>query len=377
MKDRIDIIGAGIGGLTTALILHKRGYPVNIFEGAEALKPVGAGILIASNAMQVFEKMGIRDQVENAGHRVSSMKITDTQFRNISVTDLTAFERKYGVCNVAIHRGDLQNILARQLGHQYIQLSKRLVQIERSSGFQLTFEDHTTIESAIVIGADGLKSRVRNQVFRESTLRNAKQTCWRGFCELELPSKYNHGTLEAWGRGKRFGFVKMNNRQVYWYAVVNSNSVSGKEVSLSERFREFHQEILNIINATSPEQIIRNDIMDLMPIDLWHKEKVCLIGDAAHACTPNLGQGACQAIEDAYVIGQLIDKGMDLDQVFENYERLRRKKALWVVNTSWQIGKMAHWTNPFLVGLRNLILRSTPASVHAKQMEKIFQLNDC
>jgi 2-polyprenyl-6-methoxyphenol hydroxylase-like FAD-dependent oxidoreductase len=375
MTETVNIIGAGIGGLTTALTLKQKGLNVNIFESSAEIKSVGAGIILANNAMQVFQKLGIQDKIEQLGNKISFMKITDTQLNKISVVDLTEYEKKYGVHNIAIHRGELQKILANEIGYDNIKLSKRLSKIEKAELFKLTFEDNSSIETKFVIGADGLKSVVRNQLFEKSTLRNANQICWRGICEVDLPQKYHNELNEAWGKGKRFGFVKISDKKVYWYALVNSKNVKANEVNLIDFFSEFHIDILNIISATTKEQIIVSDIIDLKPIDKWQSENVCLIGDAAHATTPNLGQGACQAIEDAYVLGKLLDSGLAIENTFKEYENLRRKKAHTIVNTSWTVGKMAHLESSFGVWLRNLVMKNLPKSANKKQMDMIFNLN--
>ncbi|MEQ1554801.1 MAG: FAD-dependent monooxygenase [Ferruginibacter sp.] len=375
MTETVNIIGAGIGGLTTALTLKQRGLNVNIFESSIEIKPVGAGIILANNAMQVFQKLGIQDKIENAGNKISLMKITDDQLKPLSVVNLSEYEQKYSVSNIAIHRGELQKILANEIGFENINLSKRLSKIEKNRLFKLTFEDNSTIESKLVIGADGIKSVVRNQLFEKSTLRNPNQICWRGICEIDLPQKYHNELNEAWGKGKRFGFVKISNKKVYWYALANSKNIEISDVNLTEFFSEFHSDILNIISATQKEQIIVSDIFDLKPIHKWQGENVCLIGDAAHATTPNLGQGACQAIEDAYVLGKLLDSGLEIQNTFAEYENLRRKKAHTIVNTSWTVGKMAHIENSFGILLRNFAMKNMPKSANKKQMDMIFNLN--
>jgi len=375
MKETVNIIGAGIGGLTTALTLEQKGLNVELFESSAEIKPIGAGIIIANNAMQVFQKLGIEDKIEKAGNKISYMKITDTQLNNLSVVDLSAYENKYGVHNIAIHRGELQKILANEIGLENINLSKRLLKIEKEELFKLTFDDNTTIESKLLIGADGIKSVVRSQLFEESTLRNANQKCWRGICEIELPEKYHNELNEVWGRGKRFGFVKISDKKIYWYALANSKNVKYDEVNLLEMFGEFHNDILNVISATTKEQIILSDIIDLKPINTWQKKNVCLIGDAAHATTPNLGQGACQAIEDAYILGKLLDDGIAIEDTFVQYERLRKNKAHAIVNTSWTVGKMAHIESNIGVRIRNMIMKNLSKSANKKQMDMIFKLN--
>lgn len=370
---KVAIIGGGIGGLTTALALLKNNLDVTIYESATEIKPVGAGIIMANNAMQVFDKLGIRQKIEKAGHKISTITITDPQLKTLSDVQLDTFERKYGVYNTAIHRADLQMILAEEIGFENIKLSKRLSKIEQGNGYQLTFEDGSFVNTDVVIGADGIKSVVRQQVFNIGKLRSSKQKCWRGVSEFDWTAKYNHQAVEAWGKGKRFGFVRINDQKVYWYAVVNENLVKNPN-HLAELFADFNPEVPRMISETPKEKIFVNDIIDLEPIYQWQKDRVCLIGDAAHATTPNMGQGACQAIEDAYVIGKLFGEGKNVDEVFKQYEELRMKKAHYIVNTSSTIGKVSHYENSLAAWLRNTLLKATPSSINEKQMEKVFDI---
>jgi len=143
-----------------------------------------------------------------------------------------------------------KKILANEIGFDNINLSKRLSKIEKAELFKLTFEDNSTFESRLVIGADGIKSVVRNQLFEKGTLRYPNQICWRGICEIDLLQKYQNELNEAWGKGKRFGFVKISDKKVYWYALANSKNLEPSTVNLIEFFSEFHSDILNIISAT-------------------------------------------------------------------------------------------------------------------------------
>src|SRR5690606_13027243 len=204
------------------------------------------------------------------------------------------------------------------------------------------------------------------------TIRDSGQICWRGICELALGERYLHSALEAWGPGRRFGFVALNSRQVYWYAVANEDA-AGTDLSLL--FKDFHPEVLDMIAATPATSIFFSHLYDLKPIHQWAQGKVCLIGDAAHATTPNLGQGACQAVEDAYVLGKLFAQGLSVEEVFRQYQALRIKKAHQVVKTSWTIGKVSHWQNPLGTGVRNFVMKNLPASVRHKQLEPLFELD--
>ena len=178
MTKPISIIGGGIGGLTTAITLHQRGLPIVVYESAPEIKAVGAGIIIANNAMQVFKDLGIDHHITQAGNRISDIKITDQQLKPLSLVSLAKYEQQYGVYNVAIHRGTLQQILADALGYEHIQLNKRLSSItQQNKVFSLGFDDQTHTDTHLLIGADGIKSVVRQQLFPPSYIRNAQQIC--------------------------------------------------------------------------------------------------------------------------------------------------------------------------------------------------------
>lgn len=374
----IDIIGAGIGGLTTAIALQKKGFNIRIFEQADKVKPIGAGIILASNAMQVYEKLGLRNKIEKRGNIISSMNITKPDLKSLSKIDLKYFENIHKVKNIAIHRGVLQQILIEKLQTTEISLNHKLKNIHKTDkGYLLIFDNDTTYKSSILLGADGLNSTVRQELFPKSTIRNAKQICWRGITEFSLPLKFKNELNEAWGKSERFGFVQIAKNKVYWYALKsfknNSNLFSVEKIS--DYFNEFHPIIREIIGKTSKERINTAEISDLKPSEFWHQENVCLIGDAAHATTPNMGQGACQAIEDAFVLSECIGK-YEINEAFERFQKIRMTKAHQIVKTSWLVGKIAHISNPILIKLRNQMMRLTPSSINRKQSERIFQLSN-
>ncbi|MCF0069591.1 FAD-dependent monooxygenase [Dyadobacter sp. CY261] len=369
----VAIIGAGIGGLTTALALQKAHIPFRIYEGAPGLEPVGAGIIIAHNAMQALKAWGITDQIVGLGNRISVMNLTRPDLSNLSTNDLRKFEQKSGLHNIAIHRADLHRVLVDAVGADHIVLNKRLKTVgEAEDGFQLSFEDGTISQTNYLIGADGLRSRVRSALFENGQLRDAGQNCWRGVAHYELPDRYHHELNEAWGKGKRFGFVPLNDRQVYWYLLIDNDLAEAKSDVLPF-LRDFHPLAAQLVEATPTSKWIISPIFDLKPMGKWSTGRACLIGDAAHATTPNLGQGACQAIEDAYVLGELL-KRCSLEDAIRKYPSIRMAKANHIVDTSWRIGKVAHARNRFTIGLRNLIMKATPEWVNHKQLEKIFSI---
>lgn len=372
----IDIIGAGIGGLTTAIALEQKGFKTRIFEQAENITPIGAGIILANNAMQVYEKLGLRKIIEENGNPISSINITRANLKPLSKVDLSYFEKKFMVKNIAIHRGVLQQILIDKLNSSSFSLNHKLKKVTKiPNGHSLEFQNGETIESTVLLGADGLNSIVRQKLFLNNTIRNANQICWRGITEYSLPQKHQNELNEAWGKAERFGFVQIATNKVYWYAL-KSFKKSKNEFNVNNienYFCEYNTVIKNIISSTNKVQINTAEISDLKPTYNWHKENVCLIGDAAHATTPNIGQGACQAIEDAYILSECLAK-YDIHTAFKEFQKLRLPKAHQIVKASWMVGKMAHLSNPILIGIRNQMIRLTPSAMNRKQSERIFKL---
>ena len=372
---QVAIVGAGIGGLTLAIALKKAGISFRVYEATAEIKPVGAGIALANNAMQVYRHLGVAAQLNHKGTRISTVKLTDLNLRVLDQTSLLSFEQYYQLANIAIHRSDLHRILLNAVGEEYVELNKRLQHITHTSkgGYALEFTDQTTVEHEFVIGADGLRSQVRQLLFGEYPIRDAHQICWRGVLPFDLPEGYAHVAIESWGQGKRLGFVELDNQQVYWYFLVNEAMYqAGTDVELYLAGCPLW--VQQMIQQTPQESIHLDKIYDLQPFSDWYKDKACLIGDAAHATTPNLGQGACQAIEDVYVISRLLER-YSLEEALSRFPAIRQAKAHSIVHESWALGKMAQWRNPFLVGMRNASFRLLPGWMKKKQMKKMFTLN--
>ncbi len=372
---KIDILGAGIGGLTTAVALEKKGVDYSIYESADTIKLAGTGIILANNAMQVFQKLGLKEELEKLGNPISSLNITEASLKPISKMDLTHFEKKYRVKNIAIHRGVLQQLLLKHIDKKKLHLGKRLTEISPNAPYDLSFEDGTVANADVVIGADGIHSVVRQQVAPNYKIRKAKQVCWRGITNYVLPKGLVEELNEAWWNNQRFGFVQIAADKVYWYALTTfKKSINEhKKEELGNRFKGFHPVVRDLISSTPIDQIHTDEISDLKPISTWINGKMALLGDAAHAMTPNLGQGACQAIEDAYVLSECLEK-YPPQEAFKQYQKLRMAKAQSLVKTSWQVGKMAHVKNPFLAKCINLMLKNTPETIRKKQSENLFQL---
>jgi 2-polyprenyl-6-methoxyphenol hydroxylase-like FAD-dependent oxidoreductase len=377
---KVGIIGGGITGLTTALSLHKLGIQSVVFEQAKELNEIGAGVWLQPNAIKVLDYLGLKKKVEEQGIVLNKMEITNPQLKAFKKIKSEVVQDEDGNQTVAIHRARLQQILYIEAQKvSAVHLNRKFIKHDLTSeGIHLKFENAED-QVDVLLGADGIDSLTRKALFYESSLRSTGQVCWRGVSKLNLPDPLRNLGQEAWGRQVRFGFSQIHDGEAYWFAVANeghlkkANEVGQKEY-LSQLFRNFSSVVLDLILNTDQASIHQTVLHDLKRLPIWHKGKVCLIGDAAHATTPNMGQGACQGIEDAYYISRYLSKSLqNTEEAFQQFESKRRKKVDYVVNNSWQFGKIAH--SAIGQPLMKLMLKLTPESVISSQMNKLYAID--
>ena len=207
--------------------------------------------------------------------------------------------------------------------------------------------------------------------------RYAGYTCWRGVAPHA--DQFKRGEVfEIWGCGRRFGGVHVDER-LYWFAPVNA-AAGGMDdpgrikTTLLGIYRDWPEQVLATIESTAESAIIRNDIIDRPFRGDWGRGRMTLLGDAAHPMTPDLGQGACQAIEDAAVLGRFIGETRDPVQALRRYERRRLARTRWFVSRSRMFGKMAQWENPTARWLRDWSLSAVPRSILRRDMLRMLRL---
>jgi 2-polyprenyl-6-methoxyphenol hydroxylase-like FAD-dependent oxidoreductase len=181
---------------------------------------------------------------------------------------------------------------------------------------------------------------------------------------------------ELWGRGKRFGIVPLTKERVYWFATCNTpenvaERPEGRQKELLDLFKGWHPVVSTLINATEASAILRNDISDLKPLISWSKGRVTLLGDAAHAMTPNMGQGACQALEDALILARTLRHAHSLENALDMYQQKRLARANMVITRSHRIGLVAQWEHPLACWLRDSLLALTPPQMLLKQFKPV------
>ena len=363
---KVVIIGGGIGGLCAAIALQQNGFEVSVCEKVEKLGAVGAGLTLWTNAVKVLRAIGVADQVIGAGSIVSRSYIRISNGDILHDARMGEFEEKYGEPVVAIHRSVLHEILINALKPHTLKLGVGFTKFEQDeSKVTVQFDNGETDSADLLIGADGIHSGVRKQTFPNIQLRYSGYAAWRGVVETQDEVALGV-TSESWGVGARFGIVRVDRKRVYWFAT--SNQPAGEESTGEQRkakllsvFKDWHDPIPYLVNSTPADSILQNDISDIPPFASWSQGRVTLLGDSAHATTPNMGQGACMAIESAYVLSRSLKEAADTRSALRRYESERHARTAWDTNTSWTIGKGGQVGNPALCAIRNFLVKVAPA----------------
>lgn len=375
------IIGAGIGGLTTAHALLQQGHRVQVFEAAPELREVGAGLVLGANAMRALHQLRLDAAVLPLGSPVTRLDLRDQRGRLLQAADTTQFTTRLGFPNLGIHRAALQQVLLQSLPPDILTLGCPFERLEDdTTGVTAHFTDGRTVRADALIAADGIRSGVRRQLLPAATPRYAGYTCWRAVVDthnLRLPVGES---CETWGeRGRRFGYVPVGDEQVYWFACLNSPEPQNprfrnyRAADLQREFADFHAPVPELLALTHDSQLLWNDILDVKPLACFAFGRVLLLGDAAHATTPNLGQGAGMAVEDAAVLARCLSETADVTQAFRRFEQRRRPRTARVVSTSWHLGRVGQLENSLLTKLRNTVMRLLPSAVSQSQMAWLYE----
>jgi 2-polyprenyl-6-methoxyphenol hydroxylase-like FAD-dependent oxidoreductase len=265
------------------------------------------------------------------------------------------------------------------LSPEEVQTNKGCTGFERKEGgLLLHFSDGSSSRADYLIGADGIHSAVRQQLVPGSRARYAGYTCWRAV--IDSPSPDLTETTETWGPQGRFGIAPLAQGRLYWFACIQApqNDARLQQYTVADLLRLFghyHPPIPAILQSTENEDLIWGDIADLAPLPRYAYDNILLLGDAAHATTPNLGQGACQAIEDAVILAEEIARAPALPAAFRAFEKRRLARTHYVIRQSRRLGQVAQLQNRYVATLRNALLRALPARIQNQQMDKILQVD--
>ena len=372
-KFSIGIIGGGIGGVAAAVAFHRAGIQATVYERANELREVGAGMMLWPNATRVLKELGVLDGVAalsgpNRHFLVRSR--TGTILMNIGLGH-------FDVPALCTRRSDLLAALISALPAERIRLGHDFESFEeKHASVGVHFSDGVSVEHDFLIGADGIRSRVRSQLLGICEPVYRGYTIWRGLARLPgvVPTGSNS---ETWGRGKRFGILNTGGDRFTWYATANTDpghadSAEGRQRELLQMFAGWHEPVESLIAATDEGAILKNGAYDLPPLKRWGHGRVMLLGDAAHPCTPNLGLGGCMALEDALVLAKSFGKEASPELALRRYESLRRERTRHVQQRSLLMGHIGQWESLLIGAGRQVVAGMLPAKIFERNLRRVY-----
>ena len=375
---RVAIIGGGIGGLTAANALSRAGIEVAVYEAAAELKEIGAGVALHPNAMKVLRALGLEENVRDVAGRSQGQVMRNWKTgRVIARTSGQQQAASFGAAGATAHRADLLDVLARALPEDTVTLAKRCTGVQPDGDIAVAcFADGTQVEADVIVGADGIHSPVRASLFGPGAPRFTGKICYRSVVKTSAvpgprPAAEGaqwfgpHGTIVLYPlRGDELINVVCHYdddgyRHESWI------TECGREEVL-ERYAGWHESLLRIFAAA--DTWYKWALYDRDPIPQWTRDRVTVLGDAAHPMLPYLGQGACQAIEDGAVLATALRaEPADPRIALARYERTRRPRASRVVLAARERGLSNHlpsrwaaWRRDVLIACRRRMNRRDP-----------------
>ena len=378
------VVGGGIGGLTAAVALLRAGWRVTVLEQAPRFAEVGAGIALTANGLAALDHLGLGDAARAAGWRVHLDGTMDHRGRWLLRTPRQSgrLGDVYGIYRPELHRvlreaaaagAELRTgarVVGVEPGVPGQPGDRASVLLERPDGAG----EPERLAADLVVGADGLRSVVRSAVDPAATLRYCGMSAWRGI--VHEPGVVHDSFVVRWGPGAEMGAVRLDAERVYWYGFAASDEGvrwSDEQGAALARFADWAEPARTLIARTRPEDVIRHDVYSVQPLRTYVAGRVVLVGDAAHAMLPTMGQGANSSIEDGVTLGIFLGSGGTsspgdaLAAGLERYDRARRPRTQAIARQSLMAARFgAGLEGRLAVGARNLAVRSVPGALAAR-----------
>ena len=337
----ILVVGGGVAGLTTATALHRRGFTTELVERQQTWHALGAGFLVHANGMRMLLSLSLAAGVENAGAIVRRWQFCDEQGDVLSETDLEALWGDAGPC-VAIERSKLQEVLVQGVANVRCRLGTAVTSLVQDDHRVLVgFSDGSTGHYDLVIGADGINSRVRALALTAKAPSDLGAMNWRSVASIR-PGGLTTLQMHL-GDGCVFGLVPMGAGRTYGFAYVVQprfrDPLEGRLERLRKRFATFGSRVQEYLGALERDDQVICSAMEWMELPKWHTGRVVLVGDAAHASSPLMGQGGCMAMEDACVLAEELRVAPNVDSALANYVSRRKPRVEWVQQQSMAIAQ--------------------------------------
>jgi FAD-dependent urate hydroxylase len=351
---KVIIIGAGMGGLTTGIAMRQAGYEVEIYDRVSQLRPAGAGISLWSNGVKVLNRLGLSQEIAAIGghmDRVTYRSQTGEKLTDFSLEPLVdcVGQRPYPVA-----RTDLQNMLLDAFGAENVQLNSKCVAIEQDADYVTAiFEDGSKATGDVLVAADGTHSIARSYVLGHAVERRyVGYVNWNGL----VPASDDLAPKDSWviyvGEHKRASMMPVGGDRFYFFFDVPlpKGTVSSPETyreELTSCFKGWADPVQNLIQRLDPFQTNRVEIHDIEPLTKLVRDRVALLGDAAHSTAPDLGQGGCQAIEDALVLTTYLQTtNISVADALKRYEQARCDRVADIINRARKRSNMTHGKDP-------------------------------
>ncbi len=354
---KILIAGGGIGGLTAALCLARTGHQVEVFEQAEVLGEIGAGLQISPNSSRVLHHLDLQEALQKVAFLPQA-----TQFRHwrtgnvISESPLgdTAIAC-YGSPYYHIHRGDLLNLLAEAAGKSdliRLHTAAAITNIEQDATAVSVTTDKDKAEGDLLVGADGIHSIVRAHLWGDEPARFTGNIAWRALVPAEaIPEQVIRPVTTAWwGPDKHFvHYFLRRGELVNCVCVVEKDgweieswTTPGDYEELKQDFTGWHPDLQMLIDSAAQDSLYKWALFDRKPMSRWGQGRITLLGDACHPTLPFMAQGAAMAVEDAWVLTASLRKFSDFEIALKEYERLRKPRTARIQNGSRRNAKTFH-----------------------------------
>ncbi|WP_410574059.1 FAD-dependent monooxygenase [Amycolatopsis sp. cmx-4-61] len=372
------IAGGGIGGLAAAIGLRRAGWTVTVLERSAEPGEVGAGWSFAPNAVRAADALGVGEQFR----AVSVPTEAGATLRTPDGRYLMRFRPGRDTPLLANHRADLHRVLAAQLPDGVVQPAAEVAVVEQS-GHGVTVGYRTpggpaTAQADLLVGADGIRSAVRRAVWPDAPAPVFQRIlCWRGVTEpgAGWPADGFTG-FQTWGRGARFGAHPLTRQRVFWFLTVRQGEpglrYADDLAEVRARVGGWHDPIPDLLAGTPAASVLRHDIFDLDPLPSYVDGRVALLGDAAHAMTPFLAQGACQALEDATVLAAGLADATDVPAALARYDHIRRPRGRMVARMARQDPKISLSTSPVTYGLMTRLTHLAGGGVAARKAARLW-----
>jgi 2-polyprenyl-6-methoxyphenol hydroxylase-like FAD-dependent oxidoreductase len=358
---RIVVVGAGIGGLCAARAVARAGHEAVVLERAPAGAGIGAGLLLWPNAVHALDALGYRRAVRDIAAPARRTVLRNAAGRTLSMVDVEAVGQRAGAPMLLIERAALQGMLAEGMAVRY---DARVSAVDEHG---VTLEGGERVDGDAVIGADGIGSIVREQVCPGGRPLDTGHTVIRGLADYDIG---RGEAFESWGRGELVGGAALSAGRSYWFYEAPRAFIDGKDPLAAVGAERWPTPMPGLLAATPPESVLVNPILRLDVLPIWTRGTVALLGDAAHAMEPNLGQGAAQTIEDAEALLYALCAARELSGALAAYAAARRRRAHMLQKESSRFARLALSTHTLP---RDLMMRVTPEAVRRRAMERLLR----